>query len=113
MSIPVVAALFLAIAAVGGATLAFLHFTGKTRPWALTILHGLLAATGLVLLAWPVLDGSALDLRSALIVLVAAALGGFFLVSFRLRGKPLPSAVVLVHGAVAATGLVLLLVNLL
>lgn len=108
---PKLAALLFAIAAAGGATLMFLHFTNKARPWALTILHGLLTAAGLGLLALPVLDGTAVDLKTALIVLVVAVPGGFVLVSFRLRGKPLPGAVALMHGAVAAVGLVLVLVN--
>lgn len=41
---------------------------------------------------------------------VIAALGGFTLFSFHLRNKPLPSAFVAVHGLVALTALVLLLV---
>lgn len=106
---PKLALILLAIAALGGAALAYLHFTHKARPWALTILHGLLAAAGLLLVALPVIDGSAVNLKTALIVLVVAALGGFFLFSFKIRNKPLPSAVVLIHAVVAAVGVVLLL----
>lgn len=108
-----VAALVFAVAALGGAVLAYFHFSRKPRPWALTILHGLLAATGLVLVALPVINGTATNLKTALIVLLVAALGGFYLFSYRVRNRELPSAVVLIHGAVAAIGFILLLVNLL
>ena len=44
------AAIVFAIAALGGATLATLHFRGRTPlPMPLALLHGLLAASGLVL----------------------------------------------------------------
>ena len=40
---------------------------------------------------------------------VIAALGGFYLVSHQLRSRPLPSAVVLIHGGAAVVALLLLL----
>jgi predicted MFS family arabinose efflux permease len=43
-------------------------------------------------------------------IFVAAALGGFVLLSFHLRSKPAPKALVIVHGLAAAVALVLLIV---
>jgi hypothetical protein len=43
-------------------------------------------------------------------LLVVTALGGFVLFSFRLRDKPAPKALIAVHGLLAATSLVLLIV---
>ena len=106
------AAIVFAIAAVGGATLATLHFRGRTPPpMPLALLHGLLAASGLVLmiaaaLTQPGLRGLAL---ASLVIFAVAALGGFYLFSFHLRGKPLPSPVVLIHGSAAVVAFLLLL----
>ena len=106
------AAIVFAIAALGGATLATLHFRGRTPlPMPLALLHGLLAASGLALLiaaalTQPGFGGLALG---ALVIFVIAALGGFYLFSYHLRAKPLPSAVVLIHGGAAVAGFLLLL----
>jgi len=106
------AAIVFAVAALGGATLATLHFRGRSPlPMPLALLHGLLAATGLVLLiaaalTQPGFGGLAL---AALVVFVVAALGGFYLFSFHLRGLRLPSPVVLIHGGAAVVAFLLLL----
>lgn len=101
-----------AIAALGGLTLAILHFRGKNRPWALGLLHGLLAATALVLLLIPILTGgiaATTVLKWAAGLFVVAALGGFYLFSRHLQSKPLPSAAVVIHGGVAVAGFLSLL----
>jgi hypothetical protein len=109
------AAIVFAVAALGGVTLAVLHFRGRTPPpTPLALLHGLLAATGLVLLiaaalTMPGFGGLALG---SLVVFVVAALGGFYLFSYHLRGKALPSPVVLIHGGAAVVGFLLLLAYL-
>jgi hypothetical protein len=41
---------------------------------------------------------------------VIAALGGFVLLSFQLRKKPLPTALAVIHGLVAALALILLII---
>jgi hypothetical protein len=72
------AAVLFAIAALGGATLATLHFRGRSPlPMPLALLHGLLAAGGLVLLViaaltQPGFGGLAL---ASLVIFVIAALG--------------------------------------
>jgi hypothetical protein len=105
------AAALLALAALGGATLATLHFRGRSPlPMPLALLHGALAATGLVLLVIAALQPGFGGLAMlSLVIFLLAALGGFYLFSFQLRGLPLPSAVVLAHGSAAVIGFVLLL----
>ena len=46
---------------------------------------------------------------TAFALLVVAALGGFFLASFHLRGRLPPVAVVVIHAGVAAAGVLALL----
>lgn len=77
---------------------------GQLPPWFAAILHGLFAATGLVLVLYAVITGSqptAVVVAAALLVL--AALGGFILVSFHLRSVAPPKALAVVH-ALAAVG---------
>lgn len=109
MSLAGIAVIVFAIAALGGAFLAIRHFTGKTLPMPVILLHGALAATGLVLLLATYfkhgLTGLAAD---ALVLFLIAALGGFYLFSKQLRSQPLPGAVVVIHAGVAVTAFVLL-----
>jgi hypothetical protein len=107
-----IAVLVFAIAAVGGLIMATRVLAGRLAPWALSLLHAALGATGLVLTALVVLGKSA-DVASivtvALLLLVVAALGGFFLASFHARKQLPPRAVVFVHAGVAVIGFLLLL----
>jgi hypothetical protein len=105
------AVIVFAIGALGGVVLATSVLRGKLAPWALSVLHALLGATGLVLTAIVVfgLSGTvAPHAGIALVLLVIAALGGFFLASFHVRNRPGPKAVVLIHAGVAVIGFVLL-----
>jgi hypothetical protein len=99
-----------AIAAVGGATLAYLRIVKKDVSLPLALVHGLFAATGLVLLTIGVSRIGGAGLTVALAVFVLAALGGFTTFSFHLRSRPLPIPLVLIHGAAAVTAFVILLV---
>lgn len=87
---------------------------GKRPPLMVAGLHGLLAATGLVLVGFLVVTGSGTDfVRMGFVALVLAALGGFYLLGshlFRDRVR-LPHA--LAHGLVAVFGVALLLLVLL
>ena len=99
-----------AIAAVGGLVLASSVLRGKLAPWALSVLHALLGASGLVLLILAVLQGTTpARVTAALGLLVVAALGGFYLASLHLRGTVAPKAVVFVHAGVAVAGFLTLL----
>ncbi|RZA20061.1 MAG: hypothetical protein EOP93_06990 [Lysobacteraceae bacterium] len=104
------ALLVFAIAAIGGLLLATSVLRGKLAPWALSIAHALLGATGLVMLVLVVLQGATpARVAAALGLLVAAALGGFYLASIHLRGKVAPKAIVFVHAGAAVTGFLVLL----
>lgn len=108
------AAIIFAIAAIGGLTVAYLHFTRNTAPTGLAIVHGLFAATGLVLL---IIDISKAQTTGALVVpliiFLIAATGGFILfLGFQLRNKPLPRPLIVVHGLAAATAFVLFVISL-
>jgi len=99
-----------AIAAVGGLLLASSVLRGKLAPWALSIGHALLGATGLILLVMTALQGSTPGrVTAALGLLVVAALGGFYLASLHLRGTVAPKAVVFIHAGVAVAGFLTLL----
>jgi hypothetical protein len=99
-----------AIAAVGGLVLASSVLRGKLAPWAISALHALLGASGLVLLILTVMQGATpARVTAALGLLVAAALGGFYLASLHLRGTVAPKAVVFVHAGVAVAGFLTLL----
>ena len=102
-----IAVLIFAIGAVGGLIMATRVLRGQFAPWALSLLHAALGATGLVLTALVVL-GKTADVASivpiALLILVVAALGGFFLASFHARKQLPPRAVVVIHAGVAVIG---------
>jgi len=99
-----------AIAALGGLVLASSVLRGKLAPWALSILHALLGASGLVLLLLGVMGGAGAGRAvAALGLLVVAALGGFYLASMHLRKVVAPKAAVFIHAGVAVTGFLVLL----
>jgi hypothetical protein len=99
-----------AVAAIGGLILASSVLRNKLAPWALSIVHALLGAAGLIVLIVMLLQGSTGGrLSAALALLVIAALGGFFLASFHLRKKIAPKAVVIVHASIAVIGFLTLL----
>lgn len=107
-----IAVLIFAIGAVGGLILASSVLRGKLAPWALSIVHMLLGATGLVLTALVVLGGSDAGkgiVTYALLILVLAALGGFYLASIHAKKQVAPRNVVFVHAGVAVIGFLLLL----
>lgn len=93
------------VAALGGLVMAARIWKGQFAPWALSLLHAALGATGLVLVGLLLLQGTgAQPLAIAFMLLLIAALGGFFLASFHLRQKLPPKAIVAVHAAVAVAG---------
>lgn len=110
-----VAAVLFAIAALGGIALAAIRLRGQELPpMALALIHGALAASGLVALLVVVLRISVPNLAwASLGLFVLAALGGFALFSFHLRRRALPVPLVLGHGLIAIVAFVLLLVVLL
>ncbi len=111
MTLPLV---LFGIAALGGLLLATLRLKNRALPMPLALIHGAVAAAGLVALLLLVLaNGGAHNAGVALVLFVVAALGGFFLFSFHLRNKPLPIPVMAVHALVAVAGFALLLLGVL
>ena len=102
-----------AVAAVWGAMLASLHLQGKALPWAAAIIHGGLAAAGLVALIVAAATGANTPglAKVALAIFIVAALGGFVLFSFFARKQKLPTPLVFVHGIAAVVAFVLLLIG--
>ena len=104
-----IAVLIFAIGAFGGLVMAMRVLRGQLAPWALSLLHAALGATGLVLTALVVLGSGAPSIVSvALLILVIAALGGFYLASIHARQQLPPKAVVFVHAGAAVIGFLLL-----
>jgi hypothetical protein len=100
------------IGALGGLGLASFVLRGQLAMWPLSILHALLGATGLVLTAIVLFGGGGEPAPAhtglALLLLVVAALGGFYLASYHVRKQPGPKPVVLIHAGVALVGVALL-----
>jgi hypothetical protein len=104
------AVVILALAAAGGLLMAGIRFAGRPHPPTIvTMLHGLLAAAGLTLLLYPAFVGVLpAGAWLGLALLVGAVLGGLMLnLGYHWKNQPLPIWLVVVHGGVAAVGLVL------
>lgn len=100
------------LAALGGITMAAMMLSGKARPpMILALGHGVLVISGFVFLLRARSVASLPQLGEyALYALIAAALGGLAMfILFHLRNKPLPTLLVLGHGAIALTGLGMLI----
>jgi uncharacterized membrane protein HdeD (DUF308 family) len=106
------AAVLLALAAIGGATMAIIRFGGKPHPptW-LAMLHGFLAAAAVTLLLYACFTvGLPTLAKAALALFVIAALGGAVLnLNYHWKQLPLPKSLMLAHGALAVVGFLLLL----
>jgi hypothetical protein len=105
-----IAVVLFAIAAAGGLVLALLRFRGRDLPMPLALIHGVVAAAGLALLAWAAFGAaSSSPARASLAVFGVAAIGGFVLFARHLRNKVLPVPLVVGHAVLAVAGFVLLL----
>lgn len=111
----VTALVLFGIAALGGLILATQRLRGAPRPTlALALVHGAVAAAGLVSLILVVVEAGAPPVaKTALVVFLVAALGGFYLIAQHLQTKPLPIPVMLIHAAVAVAGFLILLAGVL
>ena len=98
-----------ALAAILGMTLLSYVLKNKETPRGLMIMHGLFAATGLVLLLYYVFGNSPGPVESA-VLFVIAALGGFVLAIKDITGKPVPKWLAVTHGLIAVSGFIMLLV---
>ncbi|WP_394233937.1 hypothetical protein [Niallia oryzisoli] len=110
----VLSVILFAIAALGGLVLGVSGLRQRELPMWLSLIHGLVAAAGLVTLILVVLQGNAGTLAIiSLVLFLIAALGGFVLFSFHLRKKPHPKGLIVIHALAAVIGFVLLLIEIL
>jgi hypothetical protein len=100
---------FFALAAIVGLILLSFILRSKETPKGVAIGHGLLAATGLVLLIIYCTRHSPRPIES-LIIFIVAATGGFIVFARDISNKPLPKWLPVVHGLIAVTGLIFLLI---
>ena len=107
------ATILFALTALAGLLMAGIRFGAKRNPPAwLAMLHGLLAASGLTLLAYaactiPVPTAARLSLA---LFLLAAGGGAVLSLAYKWRQRLLPAWLVVAHALLAVTAFVLLLV---
>jgi len=110
----VLSVILFAIAALGGLVLGVSGLRQRDLPMWLSLIHGLVAAAGLVTLILVVLQGNAGTLVIiSLVLFLIAALGGFVLFSFHLRKRPHPKGLIVIHALAAVIAFVLLLIEIL
>ena len=99
------AVIVFALAALGGLYLAGHVLRDRLAPWTVSLLHAGLGALGLILLIAALVQGRASQaVLIGFVILLVAALGGFFLASVHLRKNLPPKAVVVAHAGVAVVG---------
>ena len=106
------ACVLLAIAALGGLTMAGIRFAGKPQPpTSLAMLHGFLSAAALTLLlyAYFTVGLPALAAWALLLFLIAAAGGAFLNLNYHWKMLPLPKGMIVGHALIAVVGFALLL----
>lgn len=108
------ATILLALAALGGLTLAVIRLRGAALPptW-MAIAHGVVAAAGLSMLVFACFEPATpwLAKLSASVIFLAAIGGVVMFSGFHLRGKALPIPFVIAHGLLATTGFAMLVIN--
>lgn len=106
------AAVLFVIAALGGLAMAGIRLFGKRNPpvW-LTMVHGLVAAAGITLLAYAAFTvGVPTPAFWALVLFLVAAAGGAVLnLGYQWKQRPLPVGLMLGHAGLAIVAFVLLL----
>jgi hypothetical protein len=105
------AIVLLAATAAGGLLMAGLRLSGRPHPPPLvTMLHGVLAASGLTLLLYACFTSTLpAGAWAGLALLLAAALGGLVLnLGYHWKNLALPIWLMLVHGGIAVAGFLVL-----
>ena len=101
------------LAALGGLAMAGIRFAGRRNPpvW-LSMVHGLVAAAGVTLLAYAAATAAipGMATMALLLFLVAAGGGAAMALLFQWRQRLLPAWLVVVHAALAVLGFVMLAV---
>ncbi len=95
-----------AVAALFGLYLIARVFGGQLPPWLPVILHGLFAASGLLILLYAafIAGNAPTAVIVAAVLLLIAALGGFTLFSFQLRRQVPPKPMAAIHALGAVAG---------
>lgn len=109
------AAVLLALAAIGGLTMAVIRFRGADRPpSSIAMAHGLLAAAALTLLIYAAATAGlpAVGLGALVILIIVALVGVALNLLYHVKLLPLPKPTIVIHGVVAVIGFVLLLLAL-
>lgn len=97
------------LAAAAGATLATLHIRGRRVPRSAGLAHGLLASLAVVVLAVAVFTAPRpAAVNAALLCLALSWIGGLFNLLFRRQMGSAPGFMIVLHGAVAGLGVILL-----
>ncbi len=100
-----------AVAAVGGITMAIMKFSEKIIPIPLAVGHGIIGMCGLISLIINIQGSTGNTLLFvSLIMFIAVAAGGIAIFSLHLRKKPLPDALIGLHGIGAIISFVVLLI---
>jgi hypothetical protein len=99
-----------AFAAIVGVTILFPLLTGKPVSRSLAVLHGIFAASALILLIIFSFNHSGDYPLTSIILFTIAAIGGLFLFVRDLNSKPGPKGLAFVHAAVAVISFLILLV---
>jgi hypothetical protein len=97
-----------ALGAIMGMYLLALVLQRKETPKFVAFIHGAFVAVALVLLI--VYNLKHPGLMESIVLFIVAALGGLVLIVRDLTGKPIPKWLAVVHGLIAVTGFVFLLV---
>ncbi|MEX1081610.1 MAG: hypothetical protein WD382_06280 [Halofilum sp. (in: g-proteobacteria)] len=104
-----VSATLLSLAVAGGLAMGTLHMRRFRVPFAAGLGHAALATTGIVLLAFGVVrESQPPTVNSALLCFALAAVGGLFVLLFRLQGESPPGFMIGLHGTAAIVALALL-----
>jgi FtsH-binding integral membrane protein len=106
-----IALILFAVAALGGLIMASIRLRGSNPPLALALVHGTVAAAGLIALIVALLHASESLPKNALVLFINAALGGYELFATHLRKKNIPVPLMLIHAVVAVGGFVVLLIG--
>ena len=105
-----IAIIFFAVAAVFGIVNLVSILTNKATMKPSVYIHGVLAATGLVLLIIYAVQEASKNVTLSILLFIVAAIGGFILFGRDLMKKAGPKWLALVHGLVAVISFIILLV---
>ena len=99
-----------AVAAVLGLTVAITIFKNKETNKGVAVIHGLFAATALIILIVYALGNTGRNVTTEIVLFIIAALGGLILITRDFMKKTGPKALVVIHALVAVIAFLMLLV---